>query len=99
MDTLERLWLPSIHSSEIYVHNWQPGDLVLVDNIALFHGVSPFGEWAADPPQRAMRDVRRLLHRAGGGDSCSVGAWNPANEMDRACPVLGVRPGRGRPRL
>lgn len=98
MDTLERLWLPSIHSSEIYVHNWQPGDLVLVDNIALFHGVSPFGEWAADPPQRAMRDVRRLLHRAGGGDSCSVGAWNPASEMDRACPVLGVRPGRG-PRL
>ena len=25
MDTLERLWLPAIHSSEVYVHNWQVG--------------------------------------------------------------------------
>ena len=98
MDTLEQLWLPSIHSSEIYVHNWKPGDLVLVDNVALFHGVSPFGEWAADPPKRPMCDVRRLLHRTGGGDSHSAGNWNPADEINRACPVLGRRPGQG-PRL
>ena len=76
MKTLEQLWLPSIHSSEVYVHNWQPGDLVLVDNIALFHGVSPFGEWAADPPTRPMLDIRRLLHRTGDG-----GDWNPAGEI------------------
>ena len=63
MDTLEKLLLPSIHSSEIYVHNWQPGDLVLVDNIALFHSVTPFDEWSADPPTYEMQDVRRLLHR------------------------------------
>lgn len=33
MDKLEQLWLPSIHSSEIYVHNWSPGESTIHDFI------------------------------------------------------------------
>lgn len=59
MALLERMWMPATHSSQVYVHQWAPGDVVLVDNIAMIHAVSPFAGWSQ------MAGQRRLLHRIG----------------------------------